>query len=108
MNESQPAMNPEYAYQLKWYYWHRCSLLPVFKYRPGNKHNCADLSFHWLIFRAWTGMVPQLGFEIKIDQGDFCIRLHLPYLYAGMFIPWCPNYPHVLWRIPKRDYSERV
>lgn len=103
MSEERPCVNPEYAYELKWYYWPRCSLLPVFKYRPANKHSCADISFTWLVFRAWTNISPQLGVEIMLDE-SLQIRLNLPYLHTGIFIPLFP-YSHRFWRVPKRDWS---
>lgn len=85
----------------KWYHWSRCSLLPTLKTRKADRFNTASFNFHWLIFRAWTSDAPMLGFSVEFSDRDLSIRLNLPYLWTGLFIPIFPNnYRNRFWRRP--------
>jgi len=108
MSEEQVGMNQErLKYQL-WYHWPRCPLVPDIKFRKADKHNTWSFGFHWLIFRCWTMDNPSLGASIELDDMSLQIRLRLPYLITGLFIPVFPwGLEHKLWRKPKYEmFSE--
>jgi len=85
----------------KWYNWNRFPLLPQLKIRREDLHNTSSFNFHWLIFRAWTSDAPMLGAEINLaENGCFEIRLNLPYLWTGIFIPYYPAWKNYFWRKP--------
>lgn len=106
MSEDQAMMNPEFVHQLKWYYWPLCPLLPDWRYRPGDSQNCWDFHVHWLVFRLWTKMTPDIGFEFELGQ-QIQIRVNLPFLHTGIFIPLMPwQFHYKFWRVPKRGTGE--
>jgi hypothetical protein len=67
--------------------WYRFPLIPVIRYSPEDKYNRSRFSFHWMCFRIWDSMAPHFGVEFKIELSSIDIRLNLPYLYTGIFIP---------------------
>jgi hypothetical protein len=106
VSEQRAAMNPDYLYQLKWYYWPRCPLLPDYRFKPGDKYNEWNFHFNWLIFRAWTMMSPDIGIEIQLDDQQLMIRARIPYLIFGLFIPIFPfSWHQKLWRYPRMKGS---
>lgn len=91
----------------RWYNWYRFPLVPQFRYRPADRQNTANFHFHWLVFRAWTSDAPMLGFEIKLNDRDLDIRVDLPYLWTGIFIPIFPDsMSHRFWR--KSQYYKEI
>lgn len=98
----QVCISEEYVHQLKWYYWPRLPLLPDYRFKKADEHNEWRFWIHWLIFRAWTSGSPGIGFEVKLDDQQLMIRLTLPYLYTGLFIPLFPwKWHQKLWRYPR-------
>jgi hypothetical protein len=103
--EQQVGYSEEYQRWTKWYYWHRFSLLPQWRYRPRDEQNCSAFSFHWGVFRLWTMMSPDLGASVELNDRDLEIRVRLPYLITGLFIPVFPQiFSHKLWRRGTRKW----
>lgn len=71
----------------RWWRWHRFPLVPQLKIKQEDDHNTWRFNFHWLVFRAWTSDAPMLGFQVEIETYGVQVRLHLPYLWVGVFIP---------------------
>lgn len=92
-----------YAERIKWYHWHKFSLLPNVRYRPGNKQNTWSLHVRWLLFSAWTMDSPDIGVELGLSDYVLEARVRLPYLITGIFIhlPDFVSHRHRLWRKPK-------
>lgn len=85
-----------------WYHWHRFAVLPNIRIKKADEYNTWGFNFHWLIFRAWTSDAPMLGCSIGLDDHDLKIRVDLPYLWTGIFIPLFPaNIHQRFWRKPK-------
>lgn len=107
--DNSVAINLELVHQLKWYYWPRCPLLPDWRIKQADKWNTWGFHFHWLVFRAWTSDAPMLGFQVELDDSQLQIRLNIPYLWTGIFIPIFPiNLRHRFWRKVNRDsYDQR-
>lgn len=105
MSDQRVCVSEEYLHTLKWYYWPRLPILPDWRFRPADKHNEWSLHAHWLIFRFWTLGSPDFGFEVHLDDQQLVIRLRLPYLIAGLFIPVFPQSWHQkLWRYPRNSF----
>lgn len=86
---------------IPWYFWHRFAVLPRFFTRKADQYNTWQFHFHWLVFRAWSMDSPDIGAEITLDDRQLEIRLRLPYLITGAFIPLFPeSWAHKLWRRP--------
>lgn len=85
----------------RWWNWYRLPLMPQFRYRAPDKWNTASYYFHWLVFRAWTSDAPMLGFSVELTDRSLDIRLNLPYLWAGIFIPVFPEHHNRFWRRPQ-------
>lgn len=109
MSDDRPCMSEEAMKYNKWYYYHRFSLVPVFKTRKPDRYNTRSFSFHWLIFRFWTMDSVDTGLEINFDFENLYIRGRLPYCIFGVFIPVAPLYlaQRYLWRRPKGLTKER-
>lgn len=103
MSESRPARNPEFDWQLKWWaFGGKYPLLPIWRFRKGDRYNTNAYSFHWFVFRAWTMDSPDIGAEINLSDYCFHVRARLPYLIIGLFFP-LPDFVsrhHSLWRKP--------
>lgn len=96
-----------YMAKEKWYNWRRLPLLPKLKTRKEDLHNTSSFNFHWLVFRAWTSDAPMLGIEVNLaENGYFNIRLNLPYLWTGIFIPYYSEWTHRFWRKPPIQRNE--
>jgi hypothetical protein len=90
--------------QETWYSWHRLPLAPQWSFRKEDEYNTSGFHFHWLIFRAWTSDAPMLGASIDLaESGCFQIRINLPYLWCGIFIPYYPAWRNRFWRKPKKQ-----
>lgn len=83
-----------------WYHWHRFALLPNLKIRKADKYNCSSFRFHWLFFRAWSGISPEITLQVTLDDQQLQIRFSLPYIHMGFFIPLFPwSFHQKLWRV---------
>lgn len=108
-DEPKPQMSEEYARRMKWYRSYRFPLLPVFTTKAADKHNTADFGFHWLCFRAWSMMSPDIGLEINLSDQDLMLRARIPYLILGIFIPLFPQrWMQKTWRKPPPTRQEGV
>lgn len=95
-----------------WAKWYRCPLIPQVWWRTGNRQNTWSFGIHWLVFHAWTMDNPEIGASIALDDRQLEIRLRLPYLITGLFIPIFPErFAHKLWRkskhIPSTSESKK-
>lgn len=82
-----------------WYHHHLFAVLPNWSYWEGNEQNCSSFKFHWLVFRMWSMSSPDFGFEASFSQAQIQLRIRLPYLITGLFIPVMPwEWEYKLWR----------
>ncbi len=107
MSDNQACMSEEAARREKWYRHWRFPLLPTLSVRSRDKFNSSDFNFHWLFFRCWSGMSPDIGLEVMLTDQEFIIRMHLPYLCIGVFIPLFPRrWTQKTWRITRiKDWN---
>ena len=78
MEEQHVAVSKEYArYYGKWYYWERCPLFPILRIRQPDRYNEWSFSWHWLVFRVWSMVNPDLGFGVNLD--DQCLEIRLKF-----------------------------
>jgi len=102
MEEQRPVVDS--SFKSGPLYWHRFSILPNIRIRPADRYNTWGFSIHWLVFRAWTNMAPRIGFEIDLDDQNLSLRLNLPYLHTGLFIPVFPqSWSQKLWWTQRRN-----
>lgn len=87
--------------------WYRFPLIPVIEIRPEDRHSKSSFHFHWLVLRAWSMMSPDIGIELALDDQYFIIKLRVPYIIVGIFIPAFPQRWHQkLWRVKNYSLSE--
>lgn len=106
--EQRVAINPEFLWQLKWWaFGGRFPLIPQWKYKQSNKYNTSNFWFHWLGFRIWTIDSPSLGFSLELDDQNLEIRLRLPYLITGFWMPLFPyKFSQKTWRkVPRAPHN---
>ena len=97
-------VNPEYAWTTKWWsFGGRFPLIPQWRFKPENEYNTSGFWFHWLAFRAWTMDSPDIGFQINLDDQQLELRIRLPYLITGLWIPLFPfSFHQKTWRKVRR------
>lgn len=100
MSEQRVAINPEFAWTLKWWaFGGRFPLIPQWRYKKADRYNTAGFWCHWLGFRLWTMDSPDIGIELNLDDQQVYLRLRLPYLIFGWFQPLFPvSWSHKIWR----------
>ena len=104
--EEQQYPSVDKSFKSGWFYYHRFSILPNLRVRQADQYNTWGFNFHWLVFRAWTIMSPDIGFEVTLDDQQLQIRLKFPYLITGFFIPLFPaSWSQKIWWTVKRDYK---
>ena len=72
----------------RWYNWPRFPLVPQLETRQEDRHNTWRFHFHWLFFRAWTSDAPMFGASFEIETYGANVRMNLPYLWVGLFLPF--------------------
>src|SRR5262245_60318271 len=71
----EELVNADYGYDVvparaerrTWYRWPPCPLVPMWEYRAGDKWNCDQWSFSWLLFRYWSLDHIELSFSAGFD-----------------------------------------
>lgn len=90
----------------KWYRWWAFPLVPLFEYRSADDWNEARFNFSWLNFCIWSMMSPDIGFEIKLEDIGFYIKIHIPYLIINVWLMRFPfSWHQKLWRVGKKSRS---
>lgn len=104
MSERRVAINPEFLWQTKWWaFGGRFPLVPILRVKKADKYNTAGFYFTWLGFRIWTMDSPDIGFEINLCDRDLGVRVRIPYLIIGFWLPLFPaSFEHKLWRKVQR------
>ena len=94
MNQPKAACEPT-----PWYHWHRFAVLPNLRIKQADQWSTWGFHFHWLFFRAWTMDCVWLGAEVELDDQQLQVRVNIPYLIMGLFIPLFPqSWGQKLWR----------
>lgn len=98
----QAATNPEFIWQTKWWaFGGRFPLLPILIVKPANRYNTWGFYFQWLGFRVWTMDSPDIGFEVNLSDQDLAVRMRIPFLIVGFWLPLFPSwFMQKTWRRP--------
>lgn len=90
---------PKQSYKPKWYQHWRFPLLPIFEIYKANHCNAGDFNFHWLFLKVNSSMVPELEFQLTLDDMGLRAHIGLPYVRIHiLLLPFPQKWYQKYWR----------